>query len=262
MQNLVSIDIKAQFGFLKKPDINDGIYLTYNMLHKPALLGILGAICGLKGYNIEGSMDSKDIPEYRVKFENLKITVQPLNSQNGNFAKDVIKYTNTVGYASAEQGGVLIIDEQTLIHPSYRIYLLLDTKFDHHGMLLDRLKNYEAEYIPYLGKNDHQLWWENFQEWEILELNFEPNDYFRVDSMFEKPSDEKLEKNEKAFSLTEEVGSFMYFERLPKGWQPELPHYEMAEFLISDYPVSPENELQGLMKIQNEQGERVIIQVF
>jgi CRISPR-associated protein Cas5h len=47
---LVSFDLKADFGFFKKPDINDGLYLTYNMLHKPTLLGILGAIVGLQGY--------------------------------------------------------------------------------------------------------------------------------------------------------------------------------------------------------------------
>ena len=48
-QKLISFDLKAEFGFFKKPDIND-IYLTYNMLHKPALLGILGAVIGLQGY--------------------------------------------------------------------------------------------------------------------------------------------------------------------------------------------------------------------
>ena len=44
---LISFDLCADMGFLKKPDINEKIYLTYNMLHKPALLGILGAIIGL-----------------------------------------------------------------------------------------------------------------------------------------------------------------------------------------------------------------------
>ena len=49
-QRLISFDIQADFGFFKKPDYNDGVLLTYNMLHKPALLGILGAIIGLRGY--------------------------------------------------------------------------------------------------------------------------------------------------------------------------------------------------------------------
>lgn len=262
MHRIISFDLKSHFGFLKKPDINDGIYLSYNMLHKPALLGILGAICGLKGYSIEGAMNPEEIPEYRQKLGDVKVAIQPINSHNGNFNKDIIKYTNTVGYASAELGGVLIVDEQTLIRPSYRVYLLLEREHSLQSLMYNRLKNYEAEYIPYLGKNDHQIWWEHFQEWKIIESNFKPHGFFKIDSMFIKPSDEKLEKVDKSFSLTDEVGSFMYFERLPKGWHPELPHYELTEFLFTDYPISPNNEIQGLAKVQNEQNESVIIQVF
>ena len=51
MNKVISIDLKADFGFFKKPDTNDPIYLTFNMLHKPALLGILGAILGLMGFS-------------------------------------------------------------------------------------------------------------------------------------------------------------------------------------------------------------------
>lgn len=262
MQKLVSVDLQAHFGFLKKPDVNDGIYLTYNILHKPALLGVLGAICGLRGYHVEGAMGFKDVPEYREKFKNLLVSIEPLEAQKGNFSKDIIKYTNTVGYASFEQGGVLIIDEQTLISPSYRVYLLLDIKDELQNLLDKRLKNYDAEYIPYLGKNDHQLWWKNFQEWEIIENKFLPTEFFKIQSIFLKPSDEKLEKNDKTFSLTEEVGSFMYYERLPIGWQTEIPHYEFAEFLMTDYPISPNNDIQRLIKIQNEQKEPIIIQFF
>ena len=58
-QRLISFDIQADFGFFKKPDYNDGVLLTYNMLHKPALLGILGAIIGLRGYQKKGEW-----PEY------------------------------------------------------------------------------------------------------------------------------------------------------------------------------------------------------
>jgi len=262
MDKLVSVDFYAQFGFLKKPDINDGIYLSYNMLHKPALLGILGAISGLKGYSIEGAMELSDVPEYRKKFEGLKVAIQPLCSQNGNFSKDVIKYTNTVGYASEETGGVLIIDEQTLIRPSYRVYFLLDIENKLQLTLNDRLKNREAEFIPYLGKNDHQLWWKNFQIWKILENDYRPSQKFRVDSIFIKPSDEKLQREVRRVSYGEDTVRFMYFERLPEGWHPELPHYQLAEFLLTNYPLSPEVEITNLLKIQNGQNEHAIIQVF
>ena len=50
MKKLVSIDIFADFGMLKKPDTNEPVYMTFNMLHKPGLLGILGAITGLSGF--------------------------------------------------------------------------------------------------------------------------------------------------------------------------------------------------------------------
>jgi CRISPR-associated protein Cas5h len=73
MEKLVSINIKSDFGFLKKPDTNDPIYLTFNMLHKPSLLGILGAIIGEKGFQKHGEM-----PEYYRKLKGLKVSIAPL----------------------------------------------------------------------------------------------------------------------------------------------------------------------------------------
>ena len=72
-QRLISFDLKADFGCMKKPDVNDGLMLTFNMLHKPALLGILGAIVGLKGYS-----KNKEFPEYYTVFKDLKIGIEPL----------------------------------------------------------------------------------------------------------------------------------------------------------------------------------------
>ena len=59
MDKLISFDLRGDFGMLKKPDTNEPVYLTFNMLHKPALLGILGAILGLKGFRKQ-----KELPEY------------------------------------------------------------------------------------------------------------------------------------------------------------------------------------------------------
>ncbi|MDD3772535.1 MAG: CRISPR-associated protein Cas5, partial [Weeksellaceae bacterium] len=54
MEKLISIDLKADFGFFRKPDTNNTINLSYNIIHKPAILGILGAIIGLEGYTEKG----------------------------------------------------------------------------------------------------------------------------------------------------------------------------------------------------------------
>ena len=59
MKQLISFDIKADFGFLKKPDTNAPVYLTYNMIHKPCVLGFLGAIMGYGGFK-----GDKKKPEY------------------------------------------------------------------------------------------------------------------------------------------------------------------------------------------------------
>lgn len=260
MSKLVSIEIRAQFGFFKKPDINTGIYLTYNLIHKPALLGIFGAVLGLDGYKTEGSMKPDEITTYRKELDDLKIAIQPQNSSNGNFGKQIIKYTNTVGYASEEQGGVLIVDEQTLIKPSYRIFLSLDVENNHlHQGLFTKLQNHEAEYIPYLGKNDHQLWWENFQEWQTQK--FHPEENFVISSIFIKQSEDQIKREMRRVGLGGIRFSFSYFERLPAGWQTELPHYKMQEFMFTDFPVSPENEFANLLKIKNQE-EELVIQIF
>lgn len=50
MGRLIYFDISSDFGFFKKPDINK-FSLTYNLPPKPAILGILGSILGMKGLN-------------------------------------------------------------------------------------------------------------------------------------------------------------------------------------------------------------------
>ncbi len=120
-KHLLSFDLRADFACFKKPDVNEGIILTFNCLHKPALLGILGAIVGLKGYSRKG-----EFPEYYHVFKDLPVGIEPLEGfhEKGNFNKTIIKYTNTVGYANAD--GNLIVTEQTLIRPGYRCYVLVD----------------------------------------------------------------------------------------------------------------------------------------
>ena len=137
-QRLISFDLKAEMGFLKKPDINDGLYLTYNMLHKPALLGILGAIAGMKGYEKNG-----EFPEYYTKLKHLKIGIQPLDSDKGNFTKEILSYNNSTGFASNEKGGNLIITEQILLKPSYRCFLLLNIDNKDENVLYENIEKHK-----------------------------------------------------------------------------------------------------------------------
>jgi CRISPR-associated protein Cas5h len=253
MQKLISFDIESDFGFLKKPDTNEPIYITYNMLHKPALLGILGAIIGLSGFKIileTGRRKKRTyIPEYYDKLKDLKVGIQPLNAENGNFMKTVIRYNNSVGYANKD-GGTLIIDEQTLIKPSYRCFLLLDSDQILHEKLYQNLKKTEAEYLPYLGKNDFTIWWNHFNDdYPVKQFDFSHN--FKVASVIKKS--ETLGKaivqsmGRAARSQTQQ--EFTFFERLPVAYRTDLMQYELADFALTNATLDQNFVLDGLFQI-------------
>jgi len=250
MKNLLSFDIKSDFGFLKKPDTNEPMYLTFNMIHKPFVLGLLGAILGERGFQ-----KNEVLPDYYLKLKDTQIGIKPLNDEKGNFQKTVIKYNNGVGYASKETGGNLIITEQTLVKPSYRIYLLTNNQ-----ELVRRIQNYEAEFLPYLGKNDFSLWWENVQVHDYVE--FEPQESFKVSSLFIKKTTVKDGKEENDNLNFWEVdfsnGEFMYFERLPTGYDEELFQYEYQPFVLTTFKLKKDYKIDNLYQLNNDE----VIQVF
>jgi CRISPR-associated protein Cas5h len=263
MKKLISFTIKAEKGFLKKPDINDGIYLTYNMLHKPAILGILGAIIGLEGYQENGKL-----PGYYNKLKDIPVGVKPIDDEKGNFQKTVIDYTNTTGFANQgekikgfkEFGATHLINEQTLIKPSYKIYLLLDLEDDNQKQLYDNIKNQEAVYLPYLGKNDYSLWWDKNEveeyEWEKFEKS---NSSFSISTVFQKNNitvKEAKEINENSdlfdFSTLPEIPQFVSFERLPINFNETLYQYNYEDFAYASFRLKSDVELKNIYKIDDE----------
>ncbi|MBR6083241.1 MAG: type I-B CRISPR-associated protein Cas5 [Salinivirgaceae bacterium] len=228
-QKLISFALKAEMGFFKKPDINSGIYLTYNMLHKPALLGILGAIAGLQGYQENGKF-----PEYYQILKHLKVGIKPLDSDNGNFTKDIVAYNNGTGFASSEPGGNLIVTEQIIIKPAYRCYLLLNTNDDVEKILYERIRDCKAEFLPYMGKNDFSAWWENVTEYDAEKFSFESN--YKIASIFAKTEavGGYVAKSMSMFSKESKEATFMYFEKLPVSFDEKLYQYEYKDFVYSN----------------------------
>lgn len=253
MEKLVSIDLKADFGFLRKPDTNDGISMSYNMLHKPGLLGIFGAIIGLRGYQRRG-----ELPEYYKKLSGLKVGICPLKDDKGNFPKTKIVYTNTVGYANKD--GNFIAYENTLFKPSYRVFVVLSESDE----LYQYLKKGEAEYIPYLGKNEFPVWWGGFQEYELR--SFEYDTEYEVETIFCKIEDESTRSKEvksSMFSLLSDPSafrqSFFYFERLPIGFHEfntrrgKEYQYALKPFVYSNARFSADYHLENLYVLKENQ---------
>jgi CRISPR-associated protein Cas5h len=260
MEKLISIDLFADFGMLKKPDTNEPVYLTFNMLHKPALLGILGAIIGESGFKEKGVL-----PDYYLKLNVLKVGIQPLRHEHGNFQKTTITYNNTTGMASKEQGGNLMVSEQTLVAPSFRCYLLLDKKNEIHEKLNDNLSKYHAEYLPYLGKNEFSVWWENYINYEKF-TEYKPIDTFKIKSVYIKEIPLKDNKSQVLYDPVlddKPVGNtFSFFERLPVGYEDigsKTFQYEYRNFVFTDWSLEFKHESQYQLLII---GKSEIIQVF
>lgn len=254
MFRLISFDIQGNFGFFRKPDVNDGVQLSYNMIHKPSILGILGAILGLGGYHRLGEW-----PDYYIRLKHLAIGMQPLvNHERGNFGKTLITYTNTVGYANDKAN--LIIHENTLLKPSYRIFLLLDISKPLEEELYEKIANAQATYLPYFGKNECVMWWEkeSFNEYEYEA--FKPEDDYRIDSLFIKPKGSAAATNRAGgiFANVLEPDSFAYFEVLPIGFWEELRQYDLAEVAYTNWLIRKAYIPDGLYEIKNGRSSAVV----
>ncbi len=243
MQKLISIDLKSNFGFFRKPDMNNTINLSYNMLHKPALLGILGAIIGLEGYQQLGKT-----PEYYEKLKDVKVGIAPLEHEKGNFQKTAIKYSNTVGYAN--KGATYLTEEATLIAPAYRCYLLLDMENELHTMLYNYLKEGKAEYLPYFGKNEFYAWWDtdSFQTFSVVK--FDKNINYKVVSLI--CMDDKQEDSIKSAiaksmvngrTKSNQPAPFIYFERLPVDLN-SAGYGDLKKLVYSNVTLDKENNLE------------------
>jgi CRISPR-associated protein Cas5h len=253
-EKLISVDFKSNFGFFRKPDINSGIQLSYNMIHKPALLGIIGAIIGLKGYTKKG-----EVPVYYQELETLKVGVQPLNHEKGNYTKMAIKYTDSTGFNNVDKDkkpATRLIEEGTLIAPAYRCFFLLDMSNVNSGKIYDYLKNGYAEYIPYFGKNEFAASWSNFQEYDFVTAEEEDNSTRNVITLVLRNNKIFNDQKQVEFDLLnlEDLDKkFLYFERLPVGFDRVLNQYDLQEFAYSTFRIkSPSMPNLYLLKLTGE----------
>jgi CRISPR-associated protein Cas5h len=240
---LISFDLKADFAFFRKPDTNATINLSYNIIHRPAMLGILGAIIGLEGYKEKGKL-----PQYYEILKDIRIGIEPLNHEKGNYAKTNIKYSNTVGYAN--KGTNFLTEELTLVNPEYRIYLLLDENDEYQKQLISSIQKGCAEFIPYFGKNEFTAWWNagSYKEYHYTERLFQ-DESIRIKSIFYKKNilrDNTETPFPDLLNFDEVETPFFYFERLPKGFNLALMQYDYAEFAYSNYFIKNAQQLDNL----------------
>jgi len=232
MKQLVSFTIKAEFGMFKKPDINDKIFVSYNMIHKPYLLGILGAIMGYGGHS--QNQDKSKMSEYYEKLKDIRVAIAPSDKNGGIFKKEFIIFNNTTN------GSIANITEQTLVNPAYKIYLEVDDENDKE--LICKLEKNEAIFQPYMGKNEFSLWWDDFKVHDKFK-EIESKERFEVKTIIKKPENFVLKNS----GYKERTTNYFYlFERLPIGFDEQLKQYVYHEFLYTNTIFKNNNSLNSL----------------
>lgn len=234
---VIKFTLSGTSGFFKKPDVNTYVYFTYGNIHKVALLGMFGAILGYKGYNQMSfkkkykkdfkslTENNTEYPEFYEKLNHLKIGIIP-NEVNIN--KKVQVFNNSVGYASKEKGGNLIIKEQWLENPSWDIYVAI--KDEESEKLAKALMDRNFVYIPYLGKNDHLADIKNIELIsDVEEIN---ESVYNINSLFIK-KDFEIVKNDEDDDFEEEL-IFKYEEKLPISLDEITNRYQLESFVYTN----------------------------
>lgn len=257
----LSFEIGGNTAIFKKPDVNSYAYFTYNNIHKPALLGILGAIIGLKGYTqlhdekraLElkikeaKSSEKKELqeqkkvldssfPEFYKKLNSLKISIRPL-AKNGYFSKKIQTFNNSVGYGSKEAGGNLIVREQWLEKPKWQI-IIQDDRSDEYKKIKEYLLDSKAVFIPYLGKNDHPA---NIARNKVKEIELKKSKEFdKIDSLF----------FEEEFEISSRAGRnilpFLFKESSPVSLQKEFHFYENKNLIYTNQKVDLKSNYENI----------------
>lgn len=186
--SVLRFNLSGKTAFFKSNEVNEGdINFTYGHIHKPALLGILGAIIGLGGHNqAYYSEGMKYIhPEFYEKLRDIKVAIIP-RTKYGAFRRKIFDMVNTCGYSlntTTRHGQNMMYREQWLISPSWDIYILLDSIKDAiiKDEIVDFIINGKAVYMPYLGKTNHMA---SVCNGKILEYSDEDESVEYIDSFY------------------------------------------------------------------------------
>ncbi|MDO5410285.1 MAG: type I-B CRISPR-associated protein Cas5b [Lachnospiraceae bacterium] len=232
---VLRFELSGKTAFFKNPEVNSYFYFTFGQIHKPALLGIFGAVMGYQGYGAE----YEDFPEYYKILKDIRVSIVPKSPyNNGYFAKKIQSFNNSVGYASQEQGGNLIVKEQWIENPAWDIYFVVENELTKE--LAERILQNRCVYIPYLGKNDHPA---VLKKASFLELEEASAIEERIHSLI--PSYMAQYNWEEAW--------FKYEEYLPVSLKESTNHYELQKFYYTDAVVE---EIDGNVL---KDGERFIV---
>ena len=94
---ILKLKLSGKSAFFKKPEVNTYCYFTYGNIHRVALLGILGAILGYKGYSqMQDILSNK---KKKGKFDDYVVNVDEYKKSMGDSSS--IKQTSNTSYGDS-----------------------------------------------------------------------------------------------------------------------------------------------------------------
>ncbi len=229
-----SFEIGADMALFKKNDANDIALTSYNFLHKPVLLGIFGAILGLRGYK---QFDDIDSVEYYEKLKNFKVAIVPLYRKP--LRKVLVTFNNSTGLASEEEGGTMQVTEQVIVEPvKYEVVVPLlesfsDEEKELYNTLEEMVKKQYSKYPIYFGKNEFLAYFENYIPLELEK--FDGQETF-VASLVRKDDVEIIQSQ---WSIKEKIPEkITIYEELPYDFD-EYGIYKKDIFVLTENKIRP-----------------------
>lgn len=221
---VLKFKLSGKSAFFKMPEVNTYYYFTYGNVHKVALLGIFGAVLGYDGYQ----QQEKDqvYPEFYERLKDLAISIVPKEGSKGYIPKKIQSFNNSVGYASQEAGGNLIIKQQWLEWPEWEIYVSLDC--EEAQKIKEQFIQGKCVYMPYLGSNDHPA--------NITSVQLLPGDLIQHQEINRIHSIVPVDGCEFDYD-DEDVIPYKYQEFLPMALNPDTNLYELKKMVYTNFPV-------------------------
>ena len=249
---VLKFNLSGDFAFFKNEVMND-IYDTYPHIHKPALLGLFGAMLGYDGYAQTQKVFGKEnnsYPEYYQKLKDLKVAIVP---KKQSFTKVLETFTNTTAMfnrvtvmdkkekeeaesknddevkkvkgkkSDKKEGATLIVEQFWLEKPSWDIYLIVDS--EESKKIEDSILNFKTVYSLYLGANNH---FANISDIGILEAKEITEKGVIINSLVK---DEEI-NSLRTGNIKEDVYFYDYI--LPTLLSPKSNVYKKEDFILTN----------------------------
>jgi CRISPR-associated protein Cas5 subtype I-B len=152
MEKILVFNLKGKFAHFRYPFTSPNkLKKTYILPPKSTILGMLGSIIGLEGFQ---NFENRDFePQYYKSLKHIKLYIGLYHLP----LKKLIQYNSLNSFSkNIEKDPNVIIKEEILLNPIYQIGLLLDDNLIFDKLILESIgqKCPISNYHIYLGKNE------------------------------------------------------------------------------------------------------------